>query len=377
MSDIEDDMDPIQAMHTHGAMPDDGNDALFAVANLGFGVEAHPEGMEADVIEQVNQPPEPQKKRRRSHSLAHDAIKEEKLIYIHIDLETGGEAVGIIQMSAIAHDYTTNSRFGNSFNMYVKPPPHVKAKHWSSQAEAVTGLTHYCDKIKNAQSIVEVWKKFVEWCNNVVPDDKVGCLVAWNGKGSDMKWLWVVSEELHPTTCKMPTQLKYFMDPMSIIKKYSGCKLHTKHSGISGMSLASVYCHVTGEHTLDGAHDSLFDAQAQYKVVKDNRFRDYTDKAESLMDIEDVWRANHERVQAQKEEITRSVPIGWTEGLVNNPKIIDPDKDYKSHAGGGVYGPTSTAFAKTAGVVPRVATSLPLKCTRAKTIHQKDQPMRL
>jgi hypothetical protein len=36
MSDIEDDMDPIQAMHTHGAMPDDGNDALFAVANLGF-----------------------------------------------------------------------------------------------------------------------------------------------------------------------------------------------------------------------------------------------------------------------------------------------------------------------------------------------------
>jgi hypothetical protein len=47
-----------------------------------------------------------------------------------------------------------------------------------------------------------------------------------------MKWLWVVSEELHPTTCKMPTQLKYFMDPMSIIKKYSGCKLHLKHSGI-------------------------------------------------------------------------------------------------------------------------------------------------
>jgi hypothetical protein len=147
MSDIEDDMDPIQAMHTHGAMPDEGNDALFAVANLGFGVEVPPEGMEADVIEQVDQPPEPKQKKRCSHSLAHDAIKEEKMIYIHIDLETGGEAVGIIQMSAIAHDYTTNSRFGNSFNMYVKPPPHIKAKHWSSQAEAVTGLTHYCDKI--------------------------------------------------------------------------------------------------------------------------------------------------------------------------------------------------------------------------------------
>jgi hypothetical protein len=32
------------------------------------------------------------------------------------------------------------------------------------------------------------------------------------------------------------------------------------------------------------------------------------------------------RVQAQKDEITRSVPIGWTDGLVDNPKNIDPDK---------------------------------------------------
>jgi hypothetical protein len=109
------------------------------------------------------------------------------LIYIHIDLETGGEAVRIIQISSIAHDYTSNSRFGNPFNMYVKPPPHVTAKHWSSRAEATTGLTHHCDKIKNAQSIVEVWAKFVDWCENVVPAGKLGCIVAWNGKGSDMK----------------------------------------------------------------------------------------------------------------------------------------------------------------------------------------------
>jgi hypothetical protein len=241
MPEIKDDMDPIQAMNTHG-MPDDGNDPLFVVANLGFGFEAYPEGTEADGAAEDNPPPEPKKKKRPSHTLAHDAINEEKLIYIHIDLETGGEAVGIIQMSAIAHDYMTYSRFGNSFSMYVKPPPHIKAKHWSSHAKAFTGLTTYCDKIKNAQSIVEVWEKFVEWYNNAAPDDKVGCLVVWNGKGSDMKWLWVVSEELHPTTCNMPTQLKYFMDPMSIIKKHSSCKFHMKHSGISGVSLACVYC---------------------------------------------------------------------------------------------------------------------------------------
>jgi hypothetical protein len=42
----------------------------------------------------------------------------------------------------------------------------------------------------------------MDWCENVVPAGKIGCIVAWNSKGSDMKWLWVVfSEETHPTTC--------------------------------------------------------------------------------------------------------------------------------------------------------------------------------
>jgi hypothetical protein len=72
-----------------------------------------------------------------------------------------------------------------------------------------------------------IFAKFVEWCNNVVPAGKIGCIAAWNRKGSD---IWFVSEETHPTTCKMPARLEYYMDPMSVIKKYSGFKLHTKHA---------------------------------------------------------------------------------------------------------------------------------------------------
>jgi len=88
------------------------------------------------------------------------------------------------------------------------------------------------------------------------------------------------------------------------------------------VSVESVYCFVTGEQGLDGAHDSLFDAQTQYYVVKDNRFQAYTDKADLVMDIEDVCRDNGERVQAHKEEITCDVPTGWTVGLVDNPNKI-------------------------------------------------------
>jgi hypothetical protein len=93
------------------------------------------------------------------------------------------------------------------------------------------------------------------------------------------------------------------------------------------VSLEGVSSFITGEQRLDGAHDSLFDAQAKYYVMHDNRFRAYTDKADLVMGIEDVWRVNHERVKAQKEEITCDVPTGWTEGLFDNPKITDPDKD--------------------------------------------------
>jgi hypothetical protein len=77
----------------------------------------------------------------------------------------------------------------------------------------------------NAEFIAKVWAKFVDWCAKVVPAGKIGCIVAWNGKGSDMKWLWDVSEETYSPTCKMHAQLEYFMDPMSVIKKYSTCNL--------------------------------------------------------------------------------------------------------------------------------------------------------
>jgi hypothetical protein len=120
--------------------------------------------------------------------------------------------------------------------VYFKPPGHIKAKHWSSQAEPITGLTHHCDKIKNAQSIVDVWTKFINWCESIVPAGKIGCI------GTERP---VLEYGFGTIVRKHIQQLEYCMDPMSVIKKYSGCKLHMKHSGISGVSLESVYCHIT------------------------------------------------------------------------------------------------------------------------------------
>jgi hypothetical protein len=53
-------------------MPDDGNDALFTVANLGFGVEAHPEGTKADTAAEGRTIRLPnQRKRKDALTLSH------------------------------------------------------------------------------------------------------------------------------------------------------------------------------------------------------------------------------------------------------------------------------------------------------------------
>ena len=86
-------------MHTHGAMPDDDYDALFAVTILGIGVKSHPEGMKEDAGEEDDDPqPEP-KKRKDAPTLLHMMLSRKK----HSFIFTQRQAAGIIQMSAIAH----------------------------------------------------------------------------------------------------------------------------------------------------------------------------------------------------------------------------------------------------------------------------------
>ena len=104
-------MDPIQAMHTHGAMPDDDYDALFAVTILGIGVKSHPEGMEEDAGEEDGPQPEP-KKRKDAPTLLHMMLSRKKHSFIFT--LTQKQEDKLLESSRclpllIAHDYTTNS----------------------------------------------------------------------------------------------------------------------------------------------------------------------------------------------------------------------------------------------------------------------------
>jgi Inhibitor of the KinA pathway to sporulation, predicted exonuclease len=232
---------------------------------------------------------------RRKHSMAHDSIVAGNLIFLHVDLETGGEQVGVIQISCVCHDYKTNEVIG-TFDSYVRPPASVKPSHWNEHATSITGLNWHSPEIKGADEIHIVWEQFKAFCEKHIGQSNIGCLVAWNGKGSDCKWLWKITEELYRGQLHMPDRCEFFMDPMGVIKHYKGCKLNVKHSGIIGMGLAKIFCYVTGNVAMEGEHNSLHDAQAQFTIVKDRRFRVYhIDKPKSVQLLEAVWADKRKR----------------------------------------------------------------------------------
>ena len=98
----------------------------------------------------------PAAKPRRIHSIAHEQIINKSLVLFHVDIETGGEHCGIIQLSAVAHDVDTNQMLGK-FNKFVNPG---RDAIWNDQCTATHGLTKHHPSIKDGDTIFEVWKQF-------------------------------------------------------------------------------------------------------------------------------------------------------------------------------------------------------------------------
>ena len=72
-----------------------------------------------------------------SHSIAHSFIEDEKLVLFHIDVETGGARVGMMQLSAVAVELHSDETLGQ-FDKYIKP--NVQAEDWSDDAMEVHGV---------------------------------------------------------------------------------------------------------------------------------------------------------------------------------------------------------------------------------------------
>ena len=51
-----------------------------------------------------------------------------------------------------------------------------------------------------------------------IPEEKIGVLVAWNGGSCDMEWCYTITQGQNVVS-SFSGKVKYFMDPLQIIKK--------------------------------------------------------------------------------------------------------------------------------------------------------------
>ena len=88
-------------------------------------------------------------------------MKDNKAVFLSLDLETGREYCGVVQLSVEAFRIVagTNevSREASCFNKYVKPPDGAV---WSQHATDVHGLHAEHNSIISAYLIAVVWQKF-------------------------------------------------------------------------------------------------------------------------------------------------------------------------------------------------------------------------
>ena len=125
-----------------------------------------------------------------------------------------------------------------------------------------------------APSISTVWNAFCKKVKQLFMQDKykgyVGVLVAWNGKACDLEWIYKLINSI--TDCSMPNEIKYFMDPYQVIKKYKGCELNPCKSNLPNLKLTTVYEHVKGE-PLHNAHNSLYDCEGQCLILMSEKIQ--------------------------------------------------------------------------------------------------------
>ena len=76
------------------------------------------------------------------------------------------------------------------------------------------------------------------------------------------------------------------------------CMFNSKHSGVIGYGLEEIYCYVTGQDCLDGAHSSIVDAIAQSYIVGHEEFQKFWDNPVGIVEMSTIWETNVKKNRA-------------------------------------------------------------------------------
>jgi hypothetical protein len=189
---------------------------------------------------------------RKGRSLADHLFEDNKEVgLLSFDTEHGGDGCGPLQItgqiirawlkssgrSATKDTLESFDADARVFNKYVKPRQNAI---WDEHLMTIHGLCRTDRHITNADSFDVVWKKFVEWFNEMTRQYAAVIFVAWNGEKCYMKWMWRLTQAPN-ANYHLPEKLRYFIDPYRVIDKYTSCSINQTKSHLDSLSLSSVY----------------------------------------------------------------------------------------------------------------------------------------
>ena len=133
-------------------------------------------------------------------------------------------------------------RDASTFNKYMKPGINAI---WSNTALAVYGLHSQDPIIVSAGSMPSVWADFCTWITGTTQPGEVVIVVTYNGATCNLKWIWKLTQATK-SPYLVPDVMKFFLDPLRVIKRYKGCKLNPTKSRLDILELGAVWKYIKG-----------------------------------------------------------------------------------------------------------------------------------
>ena len=74
-------------------------------------------------------------------------------------------------------------------------------------------------------------------------------MVAYHGAVLNMKWIWSLTQQ-PGAVHKIPAKLKWFLDPLKLIKAFAWCKLNPLKRKLTSLFLGTVWSHINNGKNL-------------------------------------------------------------------------------------------------------------------------------
>ena len=101
--------------------------------------------------------------------------------------------------------------------------------------------------------------------------------------------------------------MKFFLDPLRVIKRYKGCKLNPTKSRLDILELGAVWKYIKGGENLNWVHDSFLDEMAQTNVLIHEYFNLYTDRGLFIQLIHEIFSKMQQAVWTKEMDSTWSL----------------------------------------------------------------------